>query len=146
MTTGSHTPIAVPCEELELILDALGQSIELPGDVVLAIERVRGRFPASWGTTAHPTPEDQAPSLGVIYEVTPTDTARTLGTTVSILLSDGVQAAEACKEALVALDAGELDHARLVLNNYVVGSSTLRSLTDSLYEALPRDGEPVSGY
>lgn len=57
MSTESHTPIIVPCEDLDLVLRALA-SVTVDQKTAEAVERVRGRFPANWNPCEfeHPHP------------------------------------------------------------------------------------------
>lgn len=79
---------------------------------------------------------------------TPPEAARTLGHMVTGALIQAASDLNALRDIKTAFDVGDTEKARLIVNNQLASGSyrDLDSLQRSLYESLPRTGEPTSGF
>ncbi len=85
--------------------------------------------------------------------MTPESNAETLGTMLKVALLESANTLSTFKAVNEALYADDIDQAKLICQNFFNTNgqapgnyNTLTNLQAALYDAIPRDGEPVSGY
>ena len=104
-------------------------------------------------TTVSTKPERTTDMTYSAGSMTPHTNADTLGTMIKVALIESASYLTALQEINEAVHAGDLDRAKNVLATLFTPDSqslgnynTLTNLQAALYNALPRGGEPVSGY